>query len=111
MDLKQVAKDTAKVLASYLTYQSMRMVVVQLSETNPPLALWLNDFSTKAKSRWRSIHSRVAEGKSRFRISDDDCARVSGSRCDRIFARNGFYWHSTGEYGTQPPAFRANDAT
>ncbi|TAD95217.1 MAG: RbcX chaperonin protein, partial [Oscillatoriales cyanobacterium] len=26
MDLKQVAKDTAKVLASYLTYQSVRIV-------------------------------------------------------------------------------------
>ena len=32
MDLKQVAKDTAKVLASYLTYQSVRIVVAQLSE-------------------------------------------------------------------------------
>ena len=49
MDLKQVAKDTAKVLASYLTYQSVRIVIDQLSETNPPLAVWLSDFSSTSK--------------------------------------------------------------
>jgi GTPase Era involved in 16S rRNA processing len=45
MDLKQVAKDSTKVLASYLTYQAMRIVLAQLSENNPPLALWLHAFS------------------------------------------------------------------
>jgi len=45
MDLKQIAKDTAKVLTSYLTYQALRTVLAQLTETNPPLAIWLNDFS------------------------------------------------------------------
>ena len=49
MDLKQVAKDTAKVLTSYLTYQALRIVVTQLSETNPPLAIWLNGFSSGGK--------------------------------------------------------------
>ena len=49
MDLKQVAKDTAKVLASYLTYQAVRIVITQLSETNPPLAIWLNGFSSKGR--------------------------------------------------------------
>jgi hypothetical protein len=49
MDLKQVAKDTAKVLASYLTYQSVRIVVAQLSETNPPVAIWLSNFSSTGK--------------------------------------------------------------
>ena len=49
MDLKQVAKDTAKVLTSYLTYQALRIVVTQLSETNPPLAIWLNGFSSTGK--------------------------------------------------------------
>lgn len=49
MDLKQVAKDTAKVLASYLTYQAVRIVVTQLSETNPPLAIWFNGFSSTGK--------------------------------------------------------------
>jgi hypothetical protein len=47
MDLKQVAKDTAKVLSSYLTYQAVRIVLAQLGETNPPLAYWLNNFSDK----------------------------------------------------------------
>jgi RbcX protein len=45
VNLKQIAKDTAKVLTSYLTYQAMRTVLAQLSETNPPLAFWLSNFS------------------------------------------------------------------
>jgi hypothetical protein len=45
MNIKQIAKDTAKVLSSYLTYQAMRTVLAQLSETNPPLALWFQRFS------------------------------------------------------------------
>jgi RbcX protein len=47
MNLKQIAKDTAKVLVSYLTYQAVRVVVAQLSETNPERAIWLNRFSTR----------------------------------------------------------------
>ncbi len=49
MDLKQVAKDTAKTLTSYLTYQAVRTVLAQLSETNPPLAFWLHRFSSTDK--------------------------------------------------------------
>ncbi|NEQ24903.1 MAG: RbcX chaperonin protein [Microcoleus sp. SIO2G3] len=49
MDLKQIAKDSAKTLISYLTYRAVRVVVAQLSETNPPLAMWLNGFSTTGK--------------------------------------------------------------
>lgn len=49
MDLKQVAKDTAKVLSSYLTYQAVRIIVAQLSETNPPLAFWFSNFSSTGK--------------------------------------------------------------
>lgn len=49
MDIKQIAKDTAKVLSSYLTYQAMRTVVAQLSETNPPQAIWLQGFSSTGK--------------------------------------------------------------
>jgi hypothetical protein len=45
MDLKQVAKSTAKVISSYLTYQAMQIVLAQLSENNPPLAQWLHSFS------------------------------------------------------------------
>jgi hypothetical protein len=49
MDLKQIAKDTAKTTISYLTYQAVRTVMAQLSETNPPLALWLSRFSSANK--------------------------------------------------------------
>lgn len=49
MDIKQIAKDTAKTLQSYLTYQALRTVLAQISETNPPLALWLHRFSSKDK--------------------------------------------------------------
>lgn len=49
MDLKQIAKDTAKTLVSYLTYQSVRTVIAQLSETDPPQAFWLQNFSSREK--------------------------------------------------------------
>ncbi|MBW4493181.1 MAG: chaperonin family protein RbcX [Oscillatoria princeps RMCB-10] len=49
MDIREIAKETAKVLASYLTYQAVRTVLAQLSETNPPLASWLNGFSSTGK--------------------------------------------------------------
>ncbi|MEB3358349.1 MAG: chaperonin family protein RbcX [Synechococcales bacterium] len=49
MNLKQIAKDTAKTLTSYLTYQAVRTVVNQLRETNLPLAMWLNGFSSTGK--------------------------------------------------------------
>jgi RbcX protein len=45
MDRKQVAKATTKVISSYLTYQAVQTVVAQLTETNPPLAIWLRGFS------------------------------------------------------------------
>lgn len=47
MDLKRVAKDTAKVLTSYMTYQALRTILDQLGETDPPQALWLHSFSSK----------------------------------------------------------------
>jgi O-methyltransferase involved in polyketide biosynthesis len=49
MDVKQIAKDTTKVLISYLTYQAVRTVIAQLSETDPPRAFWLQNFSTKER--------------------------------------------------------------
>lgn len=49
MNIKQIAKDTAKTLSSYLTYQAVRTVLTQISETNPPLALWLHRFSATDK--------------------------------------------------------------
>lgn len=46
MDYKQVAKNTARVLISYLTYQAAKTVVNQLYETNPALGVWLSEFSS-----------------------------------------------------------------
>ena len=48
MDLKRIAKDTAKTLVSYLTYQAVRTVAAQLRETNPPLHMWFHSFSSEA---------------------------------------------------------------
>jgi hypothetical protein len=45
MDIKAVAKSSTAVLASYLTYQAVKVVLDQLTENNPPLAQWLNGFS------------------------------------------------------------------
>jgi hypothetical protein len=47
MDLKQTAKDTAKVLTRYLPFQAVTTVLNQLQDTNPARAYWLNSFSTK----------------------------------------------------------------
>lgn len=33
---KRVARETAKVLQDYLTYQAARTIILQLAETNPP---------------------------------------------------------------------------
>lgn len=49
MDVKRVAKDTVKVLMSYLTYQAVRTVIAQLDETDPPRSLWLQRFSSPEK--------------------------------------------------------------
>lgn len=46
MDLKNISKETAKTIVSYLTYQAVRVVIGQLRETNPPLCTWLHRFSS-----------------------------------------------------------------
>ncbi|MGL5804206.1 MAG: RuBisCO chaperone RbcX [Xenococcaceae cyanobacterium] len=43
---KKIAEDTAKVLQSYLTFQAVRTIVDQLSETNPTLAIWLRQYTS-----------------------------------------------------------------
>jgi len=45
MDSKQVVKQTAKVVQNYLTYQAVHIVIEQLTETNPPLAIWFRQYS------------------------------------------------------------------
>ena len=49
MTYKQVVKDTARVLQSYLTYQAVKIIIDQLTETNPGQAIWLRNFSDRAK--------------------------------------------------------------
>lgn len=41
---KKIANDTAAVLQSYLTYQAVRVIIDQLSETNPSKAIWLRQY-------------------------------------------------------------------
>ena len=45
MEFKDLAKETAKVLRDYLTYQAVRVISQQLRETNPQQAIWLGNFS------------------------------------------------------------------
>ena len=47
MEFKKVAKETAITLQSYLTYQAVRLISQQLSETNPGQAIWLGEFSKR----------------------------------------------------------------
>ena len=49
MDIKRIAKDTAKTLTSYLTYQAVRVVLGQLRETNLPRSHWFNEFASRDK--------------------------------------------------------------
>ncbi len=42
---KKVAQDTAKVIQSYFTYQAVRTIIDQLTETNPGKAIWLRQYS------------------------------------------------------------------
>ncbi|MGB3299036.1 MAG: chaperonin family protein RbcX [Phormidesmis sp.] len=49
MDLKRIAKDTAQVLASYLTYQSVRTVLDQLKEVNLPRYYSFREFSSRER--------------------------------------------------------------
>ncbi len=59
MDRKQVAKATTKVISSYLTYQAVQTVVAQLTETNPPLALWLRSFSGRSLVQDGEVYLRA----------------------------------------------------
>jgi hypothetical protein len=45
MDTKQVAKNTAKAVQNYLTFQAVQIAIDQLTETNPGMAIWLRQYS------------------------------------------------------------------
>ncbi len=42
---KKIANDTAEVIQNYLTYQAVRVILDQLSETNPKQAIWLRQYT------------------------------------------------------------------
>ncbi|MBE9176888.1 chaperonin family protein RbcX [Synechocystis salina LEGE 06155] len=44
MQTKHIAQATVKVLQSYLTYQAILRIQSELGETNPPQAIWLNQY-------------------------------------------------------------------
>ena len=46
MQPKDIAKDTAKVVRNYLTYQAVKLIIEQLTETNPTEAIWLRQYSS-----------------------------------------------------------------
>lgn len=71
MDLKRIAKDTAQVLTSYLTYQAVRTVLGQLKETNLPRHRWLHEFSSREK-----LQDGEAYIKSLFQQAPDLALRV-----------------------------------
>lgn len=43
---KKVAQDTTKAIQNYLTFQAVKLIVEQLSETNPPQSIWLRQYSS-----------------------------------------------------------------
>lgn len=49
MHPKEIAKDTAKVVQNYLTYQAVKLIVAQMAETNPGEAIWLREYSSGGK--------------------------------------------------------------
>ena len=89
MDIKQVAKETSKVLASYLTYQAVRIITDQLWETNPGQAIWLSEFSSTGKIQRRSLSTGNAPRKSGDGVSDDDGTGTSRAGSSRLFTGNG----------------------
>jgi hypothetical protein len=49
MQPKDVARETAKVLQDYLTYQAVKLIIDQLTEMNPGEAIWLRQYSSGGK--------------------------------------------------------------
>jgi hypothetical protein len=49
MHPRDIARDTAKVIQNYLTYEAVKTVIGQLTETNPGEAIWLRQYSSGGK--------------------------------------------------------------
>ncbi|WP_330204244.1 RuBisCO chaperone RbcX [Cyanobacterium sp. Dongsha4] len=65
MSYKQIAKDTAKVLQSYLTFQAIKIIINQLTETNPTQAIWLTNYSdrTSVQDSEKYLNNLLGENK------------------------------------------------
>jgi RbcX protein len=49
MHPRDIVRDTAKVIQNYLTYEAVKTVIGQLTETNPGEAIWLRQYSSGGK--------------------------------------------------------------
>ena len=49
MQPKDIVSDTAKIVQNYLTYQAVKLIIEQLTETNPGEAIWLRKYSSGGK--------------------------------------------------------------
>ena len=49
MDSIDIAKKTAKAVRDYLTYEAVKLIIEQLTETNPQEAIWLRKYSSGGK--------------------------------------------------------------
>ena len=65
MEFKEIAKETAKTLRNYLTYQAVLVISQQFGETNPGQAIWLGNFSKahSVQDSDRYIESMMLENK------------------------------------------------
>ena len=43
---KKIANETVEVIQNYLTYQAVRLIIDQLSETNPKKGIWLRQYAS-----------------------------------------------------------------
>ncbi|MDJ0648148.1 MAG: chaperonin family protein RbcX [Xenococcaceae cyanobacterium MO_188.B19] len=49
MQPKDILRDTTEIVQNYLTYQAVKLIIEQLSETNPGEAIWLRKYSSGGK--------------------------------------------------------------
>lgn len=61
MQTKHIAQATVKVLQSYLTYQAVLRIQSELGETNPPQAIWLNQYSQSQYSNGETFLTELLD--------------------------------------------------
>ena len=62
---KKIANETAEVIQNYLTYQAVRLIIDQLSETNAKKGIWLRQYASyqDIQKREAFIEGLMAEDK------------------------------------------------